>query len=82
LGAEAPFAGLACKPLDTEWRLLSLEVANLLDRPVLTRIVVVYAVRVRAEGRSPYLGCFFDRYHVQLVARNEPDTISKAQPIQ
>ncbi len=53
LGAEAAFAGLACEPLDTEGVGMSLEVANLFVGPWVTRIVVVYALRVRAEGRSP-----------------------------
>jgi hypothetical protein len=33
LCAEASFAGLACKPLDTEGRLVSFEVANLFEWP-------------------------------------------------
>ncbi len=53
LGAEAAFAGLACEPLDTEGVGMSLEVANLFVGPRITGIVVVYALRVRAEGRSP-----------------------------
>ncbi len=53
LRAEATFAGLACEPLDTEGVGMSLEVANLLVGPWVTGIVVVYALRVRAERRSP-----------------------------
>ncbi len=53
LGAETLFAGLACKPLDTVWGMLSLEVANLFVKPKIARVVVMIALRVWAEGRSP-----------------------------
>ena len=59
LGAEAAFAGLACEPLDTVGVGVSLVVANLLVWPRVTGIGVVYALRVRAEGRSPGTGDVF-----------------------
>ena len=53
LGAEAAFAGLAGKPLDTSWGLESPEGANFLEGPRIVDCVVVYAVRVGAVGRNP-----------------------------
>jgi hypothetical protein len=53
LGTKASFTGFACKPLDTERRLLSFEVANPFERPKFTTVVVVVAVRVWAKGRNP-----------------------------
>ena len=53
LSAKAPFAGFACKPLDTERGLVSSEKTDFLERPGIVRVVVVKAVRVWAEGRSP-----------------------------
>jgi len=53
LRAEAAFAGLAGKPLDPMWGLESPEVANLLKWPRIAVVIVVFAVRVGAEGRGP-----------------------------
>jgi hypothetical protein len=53
LGAEAPFTGLAGKPLDTMRGGQSPEEANLLVGPPVSGIVVVSAVGIGAEGRDP-----------------------------
>ena len=53
LCAKTAFAGFACKPLDTERWLVSSEKADFFERPRITGVVVVIAVMVWAEGRSP-----------------------------
>jgi len=53
LCAEASFACFACKPLDTEWILLSLEVTNFFILAGIGVFVVVNTVRVGAVGRNP-----------------------------
>ena len=80
MGAEAAFAGLARKPLDTSWLLKSPEVANLFEGPGLFIVGVVQAVRVWAVGRSPSIGDLFCGFHVWPTATSEPDTFSEAQP--
>jgi len=64
LGAEAAFAGIARKPLDTVWIDLSSEVANLFEWPGVPRNAVIWAFGVRAKGRSPGFGCRIFMFHV------------------
>ena len=64
LGAEAAFAGIARKPLDTVWIDLSSEVANLFEWPWVSGNPVIWAFGVGTEGRSPGFSCCFCMFHV------------------
>jgi hypothetical protein len=53
LGTETAFTGFACKPLDTVGGGVSSEEADLLVGPLIAGVVVMFAVGVGTEGRSP-----------------------------
>ena len=53
LCTEASFTGLTCKPLDTVGWSKSSEETDLLERPRIAGVVVVFAFGVGAEGRGP-----------------------------